>query len=148
MISCGRFDIFWQGGGGLFTPPALEPSEERLERALGAYGMNLAADRPDLVIADRLAGQAAAIVEVKYLAGDTAMARFREAAGQIVRYARGYRPEAEIGGLVRASLIALSRGAPVLLDDAAPAPRVVDFGELTDGRLHAWVRERLLTPPA
>ena len=62
--------------------------------------MALSPDRPDLVIADRLAGQAVGIVEVKYLAGDTASARFREAAGQIVRYARGYRPEAEVDGLV------------------------------------------------
>lgn len=146
IISCGRYDIFWQGGGGLFTPPALEPSEERLEHALAAYGMALTSDRPDLVIANRLAGQAVGIVEVKYLAGDTASARFREAAGQIVRYARGYRQGAEIDGLVRASLIALSREAPPLLDEVAPAPRAVDFGGLTDGRLRAWVRERLLEP--
>ena len=109
VISCGRYDIFWQNGGGLFTTPTLEPSEERLEVVLSAYGMHLAADRPDLVITDRLESQARGIVEVKYLAGDTANARFREAAGQIVRYARGYSPEAQIDGLVRASLIALSR---------------------------------------
>lgn len=144
VISCGRYDIFWQGGGGLFTPPVLEPSEERLEKVLAAYGMALSADRPDLVITDRQAGRAAGIIEVKYLAGDTASARFREAAGQIVRYARGYRPEAEVEGLVRASLVALSREAPALLDEAAPAPRVVDFMGLSDGRLRAWVRERLL----
>ena len=148
IISCGSYDIFWQGGGGLFTPPALEPSEERLERVLATYRMKLAADRPDLVIVDRKSGQAVAIVEVKYLAGDTASARFREAAGQIVRYARGYRLEAEIDELVRASLIALSREAPTLLDEIASAPRVVDFVGLTDGRLRAWVRERLLAPPA
>ena len=128
----------------MFTPPALEPSEERLEKVLAAYGMALSADRPDLVIADRQAGRAVGIVEVKYLAGDTASARFREAAGQIVRYARGYRPEAKVDGLVRASLVALSREAPALLDEAAPAPRVVDFMGLSDGRLRAWVRERLL----
>ncbi len=110
--------------------------------------MQLTADRPDLVIADRQAGQVVGIVEVKYLAGDTASARFREAAGQIVRYARGYRPETEIAGLVRASLIALSREAPAILDETAPAPHVVDFAGLTDGRLQAWVRERLLVPPA
>ena len=148
IISCGSYDIFWQGGGGLFTPPTLEPSEERLDGALAAYGMNLAADRPDLVIADRKAGQAIGIVEVKYLAGDTARARFREAMEQIMRYARGYRPETEIDGLVRASLIALSREAPALLDEAAPAPRVVDFAGLKDGRLQAWVQERLLARPA
>ncbi|MEO1948778.1 hypothetical protein, partial [Thioclava sp.] len=148
VISCGRYDIFWQGGGGLFTPPAMEPSEVRLERVLAAYGMVLSADRPDLIITDRLARQVIGIVEVKYLAGDTASARFREAAGQIVRYARGYRPVAEIDGLIRASLIALSREAPALLNEATAAPRAVDFEGLTDGRLQAWVRERLLASSA
>ena len=148
IISCGRYDIFWQSGGGLFAAPALEPSEKRLEAALTAYGMHLAADRPDLVITDRLAGQAKGIVEVKYLVGDTASARFREAAGQIVRYARGYAPETEIDALVRSSLIALNRSPPALLDEAAAAPRAVDFEGLTDGRLRLWVRERLLAPPA
>ena len=145
IISCGRYDIYWQGGGGHFTPPALEPSEERLKELLAAYGMQISADRPDLVVADRIAGQVVWIVEVKYLAGDTAGARFRDAAGQIVRYARGYAPEAEIDGLVRASLIALSREAPVLLDETAAAPRTVDFAGLTDGRLQLWVRDRLLS---
>jgi len=148
IISCGRYDIFWQGGGGLFKPPAPEPSEVRLQTALTAYGMQLSADRPDLVIADRQAGQVLGIVEVKYLAGDTASARFREAAGQIVRYARGYAPESGINGLVRASLIALSRETPVLQDEKAAAPRAVDFAGLTDERLRLWVRERLLAPSA
>ena len=66
----------------------------------------------------------------------------------LLRYARGYRLEAEVDGLVRASLIALSRQTPALLDEAAPAPRVVDFVGLSDGRLRAWVRERLLAPAA
>lgn len=148
IISCGRYDIFWQGGGGLFTAPSLEPSEERLERALAAYGMRLMADRPDLVIADRLAGHAVGIIEVKYLAGDTANARFREAAGQIVRYARGYVSETGIDALIRRSLIALSREAPTLLDESAIAPRTVDFTGLTGKEMRLWVRERLLAPSA
>jgi len=143
IITCGRFAIFWQGGGGVFTPPPPEPSEERLERLLTAYGMKLSSDRPDLVIVDRDSQKARGIVEVKYLAGDTANARFREAAGQVVRYARGYVPEADLDDLVRASLIALSRDTPALLDEHAAAPRAVDFTGLTDGSLYAWVRERL-----
>lgn len=143
IIACGRFAIFWQGGGGVFTAPPPEPSEERLERLLTAYGMKLSTDRPDLVIVDRDAQKARGIVEVKYLAGDTANARFREAAGQVVRYARGYVPEAELDDLVRASLIALSRDVPALLDEHAAAPRAVGFTGLTNGSLHAWVRERL-----
>ncbi|WP_146746364.1 hypothetical protein [Rhodovulum viride] len=148
IISCGRYHIFWQGGGGLFSQPALEPSEERLEAVLAAYGMRIAADRPDLIITDRLAGRAVGIVEVKYLSGDTTSARFREAAGQIVRYARGYSSETQIDGLVRASLIVLSREAPALLDENAPAPRVLDFAGLSNGKLQSWLQERLLIPPA
>ena len=144
IISCGRYDVFWQSGGGLFTPPILEPSEERLERLLAAYDMKLSTDRPDLVVTDREAGLALGIVEVKYLAGDTATARFREAAGQIVRYARGYAPDQELDSLVRSSLIVLNRETPVLLDETAPAPRAVDFAGLQSGALRSWVRERLI----
>ncbi len=143
-ISCGRYDIFWQGGDALCMPPEAEPSDERLHAILAAYGMRPGADRPDLVVADRTAGQLLGIVEVKYLEGDTATARFREAASQIVRYARGYASGAGIDGLVRASQIVLSREVPALLDEDAAAPRTVDFEGLTDGRLRRWVRERLL----
>lgn len=144
IISCGRYDIYWQGGGGLFTPPALEPSEERLQGLLAAYDMHLSTDRPDLVITDRVDGKAVGIVEVKYLAGDTAIARFREAAGQIVRYSRGYATKENTDKLVRSSLIALSHDVPVLLDDMAVAPRAVDFSGLSNGQLQNWVKERLL----
>jgi len=143
VLRCGRYSVFWQSGGGLYVPPALEPSELRLEAVLAAYGMAAAADRPDLVIVDDEAGSVAAIVEVKYLAGDTANARFREAAGQIVRYGRGYCGEAELPSLIRRSLIALSREVPSLIDDTTDAPRAVDFGGILDGRLNLWVRERL-----
>ena len=144
ILSCGHFDVFWQSGGGLFVPPTLEASERRLQRLLEAYGMSLSTDRPDLVITNRVTGQAVGIAEVKYLAGDTANARFREAAGQVVRYARGYATEAKIDNLIRSSLIALSRGAPSIRDESAAAPRAVDFEGLTDGSLRLWVRERLL----
>ena len=145
IITCGHFAVFWQSGGGVFHRPALEPSEERLQRVLAAFDMKLAADRPDLVIVDRIKQRACGIVEVKYVTGDTTDARFREAAGQIVRYARGYTEEANIGGLVRASLIALSHNPPSLMDEHALAPRVVDFSGLTDGSLNAWIRDRLTT---
>lgn len=147
IISCGRYDVFWQSesGGGLFTAPDLEPSEERLEKLLAAYNMKLSTDRPDLVVTNRETGQALGVVEVKYLAGDTAIPSFREAAGQIVRYARGYAPDEEIDRLVRSSLIALNWKTPVLLDETAPAPRAVDFAGLQSGALRSWVRERLIS---
>ena len=144
IITCGRYDIFWQSGGGHFTQPPPEPSETRLMKMLKAYGLQLAADRPDLVIVDRRRNRAIGIVEVKYLAGDTSGARFREAAGQIVRYAHSYAPETGIDDLIRASLIAMNREAPMLLDESAVAPQALDFEGLRDGRLNRWVRERLL----
>lgn len=146
ILRCGRYSVFWQSGGGLYVPPVPEPSELQLEAALAAYGMAAAADRPDLIVVDEEAESVAAIVEVKYLAGDTANARFREAAGQIVRYGRGYCDGANLPQLIRRSLIALSREAPQLIDDTADAPSAVDFAGIIDGRLRLWVRKFLIAP--
>jgi hypothetical protein len=147
VLRCGRFAVYWQSGGGLYVPPTKEPSEQRMEVVLAAYGLSASADRPDLVLVDEEAGRAAAIIEIKYLAGDTAVSRFREAAGQIVRYGRGYSSDAELAELIRRSLIALSHESPTIIDDAAPAPRAVDFEGIKAGALQRWVRERLLPAP-
>jgi len=147
ILRCGRYSLYWQSGGGLYLPPALEPSEQRMETLLAAYGMSASADRPDLVLVDEESARVTAIIEVKYLAGDTANTRFREAARQIVRYGRGYSTELELAALMRRSLIALSRDAPNIIDDAAAAPRVVDFEGIKSGALRQWVRERLNPAP-
>ena len=146
IILCGRFAIYWQSGTNLFSPPPLEPSESRLQIVLAAYGMNLARERPDLVIVDQEAKAVAAIVEVKYVAGDTADARFREAAAQVVRYVRGYSNSTSIDNLIRRSLIVISIDAPKILDDAAPTLWAVDFPAIRQGALRGWVRDRLLSP--
>ena len=148
IVSCGNYDIFWQGAVGLFTQPTLELSEVRLMRVLEAYGMHLKGDRPDLLIVDRKDNRAIGIVEIKYLVGETMNARFREAAGQVVRYARGYVPDTGVDRLVRASLVVLSHSAPVLLDETAAAPRTVDFAGIQSGALRSWIRDRLLASPA
>lgn len=147
LLRCGRFSVYWQSGGGLYEPPVPEPSKRRVQAILAAYGMVAAADRPDLVVVDEEAGCVTAIVEVKYLAGDTAHARFREAADQIVRYGRGYSGEANLPTLIRGSLIALSSQAPSLVDDAATAPYAIDFEGIKAGALRQWVRERLIPAP-
>ena len=146
IIQCGRFALHWQSGTSLFSPPPLEPSEVRLEAVLKAYGMGLAGDRPDLVIVDQEARTIAAIVEVKYLAGDTAAVRFREAAAQLVRYARGYSNVASVDNLIHRSLVALSMSTPEVVDDASPTVSAVDFLGMQRGALTAWVRDRLLSP--
>ena len=79
ILVCGTYELFWQGGGGQFTPPPLEPSEERLRRALSAYGIKLGHDRPDLVLVDQAKRSVCGIIEVKYSAGDSPTRSFREA---------------------------------------------------------------------
>ena len=143
IIRCGRISIYWQRRP-LFIPPDLEPSEARLKAALAAYGMELGDDRPDLILVDDLHNRVLAIVEVKYVAGDTPTARFREAMGQIVRYARGYASIESINHLIRRSLIATSTGAQQIKDLTQPAPTSTDFPAILDGSLNAWVRDRLL----
>lgn len=144
IVECGRYAIYWQSTTKYYTRPSPEPSEIKIDAALAAYGKGHSIDRPDLVVVDEQAGHVLAIVEVKYLEGDTANARFREAMGQIVRYARGYGSASQIDGVIRRSLIAVSRDAPELLDMSAPAPMVTDFPAMQKDRLLPWVRSRLL----
>lgn len=145
IITCHNYAIFWQSDGGLYRIPRLEPSEERQEAVLRAYSINVGRDRPDVVIIDRAAREVRAIVEVKYLAGDTVNARFRDAVSQVVRYARGYVQERAIDALIGRSLIVLSSNAPSLSHRDVSAPQAVDFQGLRRGDLQHWVRERLLS---
>ena len=147
VLRCGRFSVFWQTGSGFYVPPLREPSEVRFDEILTGYGMSSSKERPDLVVVDTDAGRTVAIVEVKYFAGDTGNARFREAAAQIVRYARGFCDEGDLPTLIRRSLIALSREAPRMVYESAVAPRSVDFAAIAAGKVQNWVRERLLTAP-
>lgn len=138
IITAGRFAIHWQQRTEHYTDPHLEPSEIITRDALKAYGMTLGGDRPDLIVVDRDAGVVASVIEVKYLAGDTANARFREAVDQIVRYARGYRAPGAASPLIARSLVALSHGAPVILDEDAGAPASIDFAGITRTELASW----------
>lgn len=142
ILRCGQYSLYWQQGTDLFRRPPLEPSEERLKRALAAYGMTLSADRPDLVLVDEIAKMVIAVIEVKYLLGDTAPVRFREAVSQIVRYARGYAPnDAETECLIGRSLVALSADAPAQIASETASPSTVDFAGLQGGALNSWVRD-------
>lgn len=134
ILECGRYAIYWQSTTKHYAKPLPEPSEIKSDVALAAYGKGQSTNRPDLVVVDEQAGRALAIVEVKYLEGDTASARFREAMGQIVRYARGYGSTGDIDGIIRRSLIAVSRDAPM----------TTDFPSMQNDRLLPWVRSRLL----
>lgn len=144
IVECGRYAIYWQNVTTHYKRPPPEPSEIKTETALAAYGKGQSIDRPDLVVVDEQAARALAIVEVKYLEGDTAGSRFREAMAQIVRYARGYCSASDVDTIIRRSMIAVSRDAPELLDKSAPAPMVTDFPTMQKDRLLPWVRSRLL----
>ncbi|TXI39980.1 MAG: hypothetical protein E6Q59_04070 [Nitrosomonas sp.] len=146
IITAGRFAVHWQQRTAHYAAPDLEPSEIVTRDILSTYGISIGSDRPDLIIVDRELNAVAAVIEVKYLAGDTASARFREAVDQVVRYARGYAPQGETGPLISRSLVALSHGAPVLLDADAGAPASVDFAGITRTELSFWAA-RLAAQP-
>ena len=145
ILTCGSYAIYWQQLTRHYRAPAPEPSERRTRDALEAYNMQATSNRPDLVLINEETAYIVAIIEIKYLAGDTAGTRFREAMDQIVRYARGYADGADMGALVRRSLIAMNTGAPRLRDLSATAPSSVDFAAMQTGGLTSWVTSRVLS---
>jgi hypothetical protein len=140
IVTVGRFAVYWQQRTGFYSPPPLEESELKTRDILAAFGLAVGGDRPDFVVVDRDAASVVSIVEVKYLAGDTASSRFREAVSQIVRYSRGYAPVGQTGGIIARSLVALSREAPAQIDAPADVPASVDFDGIRRNELDAWVQ--------
>jgi hypothetical protein len=138
IVTAGRFAVYWQQRTPYYVAPSLEESEQTTHDVLAAFGLSIGADRPDLVVVDREAGTVVSIVEVKYIAGDAATARFREAVGQVVRYARGYALAGATGPVLARSLIALSRDAPVLMHGSAAVPGSIDFDGIRHGALAVW----------
>lgn len=139
IVTTGRFAIYWQQITRYHQPPPLEPSELMVRRVLQAYGMNVGTERPDLIVVDRDQGAVAAVVEVKYIAGDTATTRFREAVDQVVRYGRSYAAPGTTEPLLARSLVALSSHAPERVDQTGYAPFSVDFEALRQPHgLDAW----------
>lgn len=145
IVTAGRFAVYWQQVTPYHTPAPLEPSEVAARAVLKDYGIGIGTERPDLIVVDRDKDTVVSVVEVKYIAGDTATARFREAVDQVVRYGRSYAPVGERDALLSRSLVALSRNAPVRVGHAAPAPFAVDFETLRqpDG-LDAWAASLLV----
>ena len=139
IVTAGRFAIYWQQITRYHAPAPLEPSEIATREILKAYGINVGTERPDLVVVDRERDAVASVIEVKYIAGDTATARFREAIDQVVRYGRSYAPAGQTGPLLRRSLVAISRNAPVLVDESGEVPASIDFsGIVAQDALDDW----------
>ncbi|WP_155897691.1 hypothetical protein [Aureimonas ureilytica] len=146
IVTAGRFAVYWQQITHYHQAPTLEPSEATVRDVLRAYGINVGTERPDLIVVDRDRDAVAAVVEVKYIAGETANVRFREAVDQVVRYGRSYAAPGETGPLLARSLVALSRNAPARIDPAGDAPFSVDFEALRQPHgLDAWAAS--LTAP-
>ncbi|WP_439613288.1 hypothetical protein [Reyranella sp.] len=143
IATIGRFAVYWQQRTPHYADPQLEPSEIVSREIIKAYGLSIGADRPDLVVVDRDLSVVISIIEVKYLAGDTANARFREAVDQVVRYARGYVSPGQTGPLIGRSLVALSHGAPSLVDKQVIVPASIDFEGVMRGELVPWANRIL-----
>lgn len=147
ILTAGRFAVYWQQITKYHTPAPLELSELTTRDALKDYGITAGTERPDLIVVDRDADAVVAVVEVKYIAGDTATARFREAVDQVVRYGRSYAPAGATGPLLERSLVALSRNAPVRVEHTAPAPFSADFETIMQPHgLDAWAAVVVAAP--
>ena len=90
IMRCGNHALYWQKTTKFYSAPESEPSEKRVLEALKAYGLKGSWDLPDLVLVDEEEPRVLAVMEVKYVQGDTVTNRFREAMHQVIRYARGY----------------------------------------------------------
>jgi hypothetical protein len=110
LASCGRFDIYWQNQTTYYKRPDPEPSEQRVERLLGAYRVRAGGDRPDVIVVDRDMERPVAIAEAKYVSGEfsTWENAMREAAAQVVRYSRGFVDSISQDELLRNSILAIS----------------------------------------
>lgn len=148
IVTAGRFAVYWQQRTSLYTSPELEPSELLTRSILAAFTLAIGADRPDLIVVDQEADAVVSIIEVKYVAGDTSTARFREAVDQVVRYARGYAADGDTAPIIARSLVAISRNAPPLVDLSASVPGSIDFVGITRNELSAWAERFLPAQPA
>jgi hypothetical protein len=147
ILTAGRFAVYWQQITKYHAPAPQEPSELATRNALKDYGIAVGTERPDLVVVDRDSDTVVAVVEVKYIAGDTVTNRFREAVGQLVRYGRSYSPVGDSGPLLDRSLVVLSRNAPVRVQRVAHAPFCADFAAITQPHgLDAWAAAVALHP--
>jgi len=147
IATAGRFAIHWQQRTPFYSAPDLERSEVLSREILAAYNLSTGSDRPDLIVVDLSAQRVVSIIEVKYVAGDTAPARFRDAVYQVVRYARGYAGGGEISSILSHSLVAISQDAPVLAVPWAEVPMSIDFEGIRLNGLAAWAA-RLVAHPS
>jgi hypothetical protein len=142
ILRCGDYAMYWQTLTELYTPPIPEPSELTVQTILHAYGLNSSSDRPDLLVINEKTQELISIIEVKFHGGDSPAARFKEAAYQIVRYARGY--ASNPAAIIERSAIAMNVGVPELLDESSAAPFAFSFNDVKEGKLVQWIKAKWL----
>lgn len=146
IAETGPFEIHWQSRTNYYSVPQAEPSERIVRQILDAYGLSASSDRPDIVVINRVADRVEAIIEAKYLTGGDGSDRVRDAAAQLVRYAKGYCEIDDCGPLLGRSLIALSQGLGEIANSKplpATVPLPVDFAGIMRGQLAEWAQQRL-----
>jgi hypothetical protein len=141
LIGVGPYAVCWQRAGPNYRKPALDAWEQRIVEMLTAYGVSAGYYRPDVVVYNRTSGNVLAIGEAKYFASDNWRDRLRDAATQIVNYARGYESSQDVEALIRRSVIALweTAGGPT---PHATAPFVATFASLSSG-ISSWASTAL-----
>jgi hypothetical protein len=151
IIDVGAYGVRWQKAGPLYQPFTLDKWEQRWVDMLDAYGVKPGLDRPDVVVFEKVSRRVLALGEAKYFQNDDWRDRLRDAANQIVDYARGYEQTQDVEALIRRSVIALwstSGAGPTL---HATAPFVATFSSLSSG-ISSWASTALsgglVAPPS
>jgi hypothetical protein len=149
IIEASGYTLHWQSRTPAYSAPSPEPSEERVNAILMAYGVQAGEDRPDVVVSHSATGEVVAIGEAKFFTDETDGWRsaFRDAAVQLVRYARGYASDGALNHLLECSVIGLWNYPTSARPPLPPihAPAVADFADLRDGELTGWAA-RVLAP--
>ena len=84
IATFGQYDVYWQSRTHYQRFPEPEPSELVTQAILQSYGIPVGADRPDIVICDRVQETVVAIAEAKFSTSvDSWKESFREATAQL-----------------------------------------------------------------
>ncbi len=143
LIDVGGYALRWQRAGPTFKRPQMENWEQRVGDILSDYGLSPGYDRPDVVLYETESGRTLAVGEAKYFEGDDWTDRLRDAVGQVVTYARGYKTfEGEADSIIGHSIIALWAVDGHTPTATPRAPFVATFADFRSG-LDAWA-ERVL----
>lgn len=141
IAAFGPFDVYWQNRCPLAAVVAAEPSEQFVNEILQAYDVKAGWDRPDVVICHRAHGRVVTVGEAKYSTSLLTWSDgFRDAASQVVRYARLYGAHSPLRPLLVRSLIAVSNLPEAQRKMPTPdgVPTAVGLPELIEGKLDAW----------